>query len=342
MMSSPSQVTSFKVNPFFQPLEEELKATVDFLQGLLPPEALPLADATGYSLETLGKLVRPAMVHSLWQVITQKPSDARVVKLAAVTEMIHLATLLHDDVLDESDLRRGVPTVRQQFGNRLAILGGDWLLAQASQTLASLGDVTLVSLYAKVLAELCEGEVLQDALAFQPLATITWDAYVQKTYKKTASLYVCAMQAVAVLAEADAPTQQAAITFGRAFGMAFQFKDDLLDYTADRETAGKPILDDIRNGLANAPVLLAFQAYPDQQDTLQAAVQRVFDAVQASSELGTIDEACLALKTLITDLGAIQSTEALIQDTCQDAQSVLAQWPQKAPAWSILNRLIQP
>ncbi|MCE2930133.1 MAG: polyprenyl synthetase family protein [Vampirovibrionales bacterium] len=315
-------MTALKIAPLFQPLDAELNATVDFLQGLLPPEALTLADATTYSLSTLGKLVRPAMVHALWQAITGKPSDDRVVKLAAVTEMIHLATLLHDDVLDEADLRRGKSTVRQRFGNRIAILGGDWLLAQASQTLASLGNLQLVSFYAQVLAELCEGEVLQNALAYQPLAEISWDAYTQKTYKKTASLYVCLAKSVAVLAEADDLTMQKAIDFGNAFGMAFQFHDDLLDYTADATDLGKPILDDIRNGLANAPILLLFQE-ESQQAFLEEAVQTIFNLVQEQAPLEAIDQACVALKEALHQRGGIALTQALIASTRQDAQSAL-------------------
>ena len=315
-------MTVLHIAPIFKPLDAELHATVDFLQGLLPPEAFSLAEATTYGLSTPGKLVRPAMVHALWQALTGQPSDDRVIKLAAVTEMIHLATLLHDDVLDEADLRRAQATVRQRFGNRLAILGGDWLLAQASQTLASLGHLQLVSFYAKVLAELCEGEVLQNALAYQPLASISWDAYTQKTYKKTASLYVCLAQSVAVLAQADAPCLENAIAFGKAFGMAFQFQDDLLDYTAQASSLGKPILDDIRNGLANAPILLLFQE-PHQQAPLESAVQEIFTLVQGNAPVEAIDHACVALKQQLHEHGGIALTEALIESTRQDAQRAL-------------------
>ncbi len=320
MMSSTS---SFKIAPLFQPIESELRETVDFLHHLLPPEVLPLADATQYSLGTLGKLVRPAMVHCLWNALTQKPSDERVIQLAAVTEMIHLATLLHDDVLDEADLRRDQATVRQKFGNRLAILGGDWLLAQASQTLARLGDLRLVSLYAQVLAELCEGEVLQDALAFQPLASITWEAYTQKTYKKTASLYVCAMHATALLAEANEAQIQQAIAFGTHFGMGFQFRDDLLDYTAETRMLGKPILDDIRNGLANAPILLAFQKR-EHQSVLWEKVSFVFHLVEQNAATEKLDEACLDLKHTLHACGGIEATEAVIRETQNEAMQTLA------------------
>jgi len=315
-------MTVLHIAPIFKPLDAELRATVDFLQGLLPPEALSLAQATTYSLSMPGKLVRPAMVHALWQAITGQPSDDRVIKLAAVTEMIHLATLLHDDVLDEADLRRGQATVRQRFGNRLAILGGDWLLAQASQTLAGLGHLQLVSFYAKVLAELCEGEVLQNALAYQPLSSISWDAYTQKTYKKTASLYVCLAQSVAVLAQAEAQVLQAAIEFAKAFGMAFQFQDDLLDYTAEASALGKPILDDIRNGLANAPILLLFED-PLQQAPLESAVHEIFTRVQGNASLEAIDHACVALKQQLYQHGGIALTESLIESTRQDAQRAL-------------------
>jgi len=334
-----SPTSSFKIATVFQPIESELRETVDFLHHLLPPEATHLAEATQYSLATLGKLVRPAMVHCMWHALTHRPSDERVIKLAAVTEMIHLATLLHDDVLDEADLRRDQPTVRQQFGNRLAILGGDWLLAQASQTLASLGDIRLVSLYAQVLAELCEGEVLQDSLAFQPLASISWESYAQKTYKKTASLYVCAMHATALLAQANDTQVQQAIAFGKHFGMGFQYRDDLLDYTAETHTVGKPILDDIRNGLANAPILLAFQTV-EHQELLSEKVSRGFELVEREDTATMLDEACLDLKQTLEICGGIKATEALIRQTQEEARGTLTNFA-SGKGLKILHQLLE-
>lgn len=315
------------IHPLFAPITHELTATLDYLQGMLPPEAPRLAEATDYSLATPGKMVRPAMVHALWNALTDKPSDERVIKLAAITEMIHLATLLHDDVLDESELRRGNPTVRQMFGNRIAILGGDWLLAKASQTLASLGDVKLVKLYADVLAHLCEGEVLQNEFAFKPLKDLSWDAYQKKTFKKTASLYATAMEAVTVLANSDDATAQAAITFGTEFGMAFQYQDDLLDYTGEAEAMGKPVLDDIRNGLANAPILLVYQT-PQYQPELDIRIADLYARLERAEDDAEIDTQCKALQDYLKKVGAIEATQGVINASVDKANAALLTLPE--------------
>jgi geranylgeranyl pyrophosphate synthase len=330
-------VTPVTIHQHFSLIEPELKATLAYLQGMLPPEALALAEASAFSLATPGKLVRPAMVHLYWQASTGTPSDERVIKLAAATELIHLATLLHDDVLDESDLRRGKPTVRQRFGNRIAILGGDWLLAKASETLASLGNVTLVDLYAKVLAELCDGEVLQQSFAFQPLAEMTWNAYEAKTFKKTASLYVTALHATAILAELSEYKLEQAKRFGSEFGLAFQLRDDVMDYTSTPEESGKPVLDDIRNGLANAPILLAYQTQANQ-DVLDKHIATIYTLVEAEAPLEALNTACLNLKASLEKMKAIDATEAKIHEHCQQALAVVHAMPPSG-ARSVLEQL---
>jgi geranylgeranyl pyrophosphate synthase len=331
-------VTSVTFHPLFQDIKTDLQATLDYLQGFMPPEALALAEAGTFSLATPGKMVRPAMVHLMWQALTCTPSTESVVKLAAATELIHLATLLHDDVLDESDLRRGNPTVRQQFGNRIAILGGDWLLAKASETLASLGRVDLVDLYAKVLAELCDGEVLQQSLAFEPIADISWDTYLQKTHKKTASLYVTACHATALLAECDPIVVEEAKAYGAHFGLAFQLQDDMLDYTGNPAVTGKPVLDDIRNGLANAPLLLGYQN-PEHRKSLAAALEAIYAEIkQPETDETGLTVACERLKQLLENGDALDQTQECINTYCQQAKQVLSRWPD-SPARTCLTQL---
>jgi geranylgeranyl pyrophosphate synthase len=144
---------------------------------------------------------------------------------------------------------------------------------------------------------------------------------------------------VAVLAEADDLTTQKAIDFGTSFGMAFQFHDDLLDYTADATDLGKPILDDIRNGLANAPILLLFQE-ESQQAFLEEAVQTIFNLVQEQAPLEAIDQACVALKEALHQQGGITLTQALIDSTRQDAQSALNHF-KAGQGLSILEALLK-
>lgn len=210
------------------------------------------------------------------------PSQRR---LAEITELIHTASLLHDDVIDHSVSRRGSPSANLEFGNKMAVLAGDFLLGRASVALARLRDAEVVELLATVIANLVEGEFMQlrntasdernpayseDALAY----------YLQKTYLKTASLISKSCRAAALLGGADADTVEAAYAYGKNLGLAFQLVDDMLDYTRSNKELGKPAGADLELGLATAPLLFAWKTMPE----LGALVGRKF-AEQGDVEL---------------------------------------------------------
>ena len=164
------------------------------------------------------------------------------------------ATLFHDDVIDASELRRDKKTVRAQFGEtKISVLSGDYLLAQASVKLSRLRNSRLVSIFAHVLADLMRRGSGTDPARF----TIeSLDSYYKKTICKTASLFSAGCESAGVINRLPEERIQAMKTYGRNFGIAFQIMDDLLDYTATEAEMGKPVLDDLRNGLTNAPILL--------------------------------------------------------------------------------------
>lgn len=272
--------------------------------NIVSPEVSALASCLEHSLGSAGKLLRPSMtILFMLLCLREDPamagvSDealleklmARDFEAASVSELIHVATLLHDDVLDQSDLRRNVPTVRALWGNHLSILSGDYLLAQASMKLAKLGNIDLVAIYSQVLGDLCEGEVRQ--MQAQGMTSFRWEDYLRKTHLKTGSLFAAACEAAAIL---YAPEKRAACrTFGEQFGLLFQLRDDLLDLVADQAETGKPVLDDLRNGLLNAPVWLVLQNENTPQglrDELTALVDWVFanrhnDTPDAKAVLG--------------------------------------------------------
>ncbi|KAG2452545.1 hypothetical protein HYH02_002782 [Chlamydomonas schloesseri] len=200
------------------------------------------------------------------QVDTRPPAEhppemrRRQQRLAEIAELIHVASLLHDDVIDDAQTRRGVLSLNTSVGNKTAILAGDFLLARASVTLASLRNSEIVELMSQVLEHLVSGEIMQMTATSEQLLDL--EHYLAKTYCKTASLMANSSRSVAVLAGAAPEVCDMAWSYGRHLGIAFQVVDDLLDLTGSSSVLGKPALNDMRSGLATAPVLFAAQEEP--------------------------------------------------------------------------------
>ena len=190
------------------------------------------------------------------------PSQRR---LAEITELIHTASLLHDDVIDHSVSRRGNPSANLEFGNKMAVLAGDFLLSRASVALARLRDAEVTELLATVIANLVEGEFMQLKNTARDEKNPVWTEdtityYLQKTYLKSASLISKSCRAAALLGSSDAGTVDAAYLYGKNLGLAFQLVDDMLDYTISEKELGKPAGADLELGLATAPLLFAWKS----------------------------------------------------------------------------------
>ncbi|KAI6048016.1 isoprenoid synthase domain-containing protein [Pisolithus marmoratus] len=243
-------------------------------------------------------------------------------RLAQIVEMIHVASLLHDDVIDKSPLRRGAPSGPAAFGNKLAVLGGDFLLGRASAAISRLGSAEVVELCAGVIANLVEGEILQmspsdlpeaaqidlEALHASPSAlpppvlSERWSTYLRKTYLKTAALMAKGIRAAVVLGGCrDGEVwKEVAYAYGRNLGLAFQLVDDILDFSSSG-SLGKPGSGaDLRLGLATGPVLYAAEEYPELEPMIARAfdqdgdVERALTLVHASSGVARTRELAMA------------------------------------------------
>ena len=189
-------------------------------------------------------------------------------RLAEITELIHTASLLHDDVIDHSLTRRSASSANIEFGNKMAVLAGDFLLGRASVALARLRDPEVTELLATVIANLVEGEFMQlkNTAADEKNPVWTQDTityYLQKTYLKSASLISKSCRAAALLGQSAPDVVDAAYEYGKNLGLAFQLVDDLLDYTISAEELGKPAGADLELGLATAPLLFAWERNPE-------------------------------------------------------------------------------
>lgn len=268
-----------------------------------------LGAATDHLLGAGGKRIRPA-VSLLACGMFQVEVDAAV-SLAAGVEMLHTATLVHDDLIDGAARRRGQATLNAVLGGDAAVLVGDYLFARAANLVAATDHVRVMDEFAKTLMVILNGEAAQRFSRWESGR----DPYTDRIYAKTAALFVLAAQAAALLGNAADPQREAMIAYGRSIGMAFQIVDDILDYTGDAARLGKPAGGDLRQGLITLPLICFQEAHPDDEDLLEmfslrdgshAGLSRVIEKVRRSGAIHAalaearayIDTAYAALKVL--------------------------------------------
>ena len=259
------------VTSLFAPVETDLDLLTQNLKGLVGARHPILSAAAEHLFGAGGKRIRPAIVLLLARA-TMPEQDIlpKHRRLAEITEMIHTASLVHDDVVDEASVRRGVPTVHSSFGNRIAVLAGDFLFAQSSWYLANLDNLRVVKLLSQVIMDLAEGEIQQGLNRFDTSLSI--DAYLEKSYYKTASLIANSSKAVGVLSQLSEELIMQLYSYGRHLGLAFQIVDDILDFTSTDEVLGKPAGSDLKSGNLTAPVLYAMA----EQPFLTSLIEREF------------------------------------------------------------------
>lgn len=189
--------------------------------------------------------------------------EQRHVGLAACVEFIHTATLLHDDVVDESALRRGMASANALFGNKASVLVGDFLFARSFQLMTEDGSLRVMAILSAASATIAEGEVLQ--MSTQNDLSTSIERYLEVIHGKTAALFAAACRVGAVIAVSSQEREEALDSFGTNLGMAFQLVDDALDYAADQQTLGKTIGDDFREGKITLPILTAYEAGNEEE-----------------------------------------------------------------------------
>lgn len=268
------------VTSLFSPVEADLDQLTDNLKNLVGARHKILYAAAEHLFGAGGKRLRPAIVLLLARA-TQPDGGitTRHRRLAEITEMIHTASLVHDDVVDESATRRGVSTVHSRFGNRVAVLAGDFLFAQSSWYLANLDNLDVVKLLSRVIMDLAEGEIRQGLKHFD--TSLSLEAYLDKSYYKTATLIANSSKAVGVLSDVPEAVCENLYQFGRSLGLAYQVVDDILDFTGSEEVLGKPAGSDLRSGNLTAPVLYAMEEVPYLKTLIERAFSEAEDFEQA-------------------------------------------------------------
>jgi geranylgeranyl pyrophosphate synthase len=234
-------------------VQDDLSAVERTLAETAQPDHPLLGPLLSMVLPGSGKRLRPALAYLVGQLGSYQPEA--MLNMATGVELLHAASLVHDDVVDESDLRRGTQTLFTRVGNALAVLVGDYLFAQSATRCVATGDIRVIGLFAQTLASMCQGQIEEASRGSQPHLTVTREAYYQTIWGKTASLFVLACEGSAILAGLTEPQIAAMRRFGDRLGLAFQVADDILDFVGDEEHLGKPVGSDLRQGTITLPVI---------------------------------------------------------------------------------------
>ncbi len=265
-----------------------------------------------YIISAGGKRIRPALLLLMAGAIGY--NHPQRFNLAAIVEFIHTATLLHDDVVDESTLRRGRPTANESFGNPASVLVGDFLYSRAFQMMVDTGEMRVMEILADATNVIAEGEVMQ--LMNMHDANLDEAGYLRVIRSKTAKLFEASTRLAAIMKKAPTALENACAEYGQALGTAFQVVDDVLDYDGDATELGKNLGDDLREGKNTLPLIIAMQrATPGQSDLIKHAIEN--GDISALSDIVAI----------VKSTGALEATRSAANAEAQRAIATLEHLP---------------
>lgn len=303
------------------PISQDMKAVDAVIRERLNSEVVLIRTIGDYIVQAGGKRLRPALLLIMARALGYQGDQHH--KLAAVVEFIHTATLLHDDVVDESDLRRGRSTANAVFGNAASVLVGDFLYSRTFQMMVETGHLEIMRVLADATNVIAEGEVLQLLNVHDP--DVTEERYMQVVRYKTARLFEASAHVGALLATTDARLIDAAVEYGRRIGTAFQLIDDVLDYGGEVEALGKNVGDDLREGKATLPLIRVMEVGTAEQRQL----------VRNAIEAGHGDFEAVAQAIHATD--ALEHTRQAARVEANAAAQALADFPDSTFKTSMLE-----
>ena len=308
------------------PLAAEMREVDRVIQQRLQSEVALVNQISHYIVSAGGKRIRPRLVLLFANALGFTGPERH--ELAATVEFIHTATLLHDDVVDESSLRRGLQTANALFGNAASVLVGDFLYSRAFQMMVAVNRLRVLDVLADATNVIAEGEVLQLMNMHDPDVTV--DDYLRVIRFKTAKLFEASARLGAVLAGAETAVEESCAAYGRALGTAFQLVDDLLDYEGQTEALGKNVGDDLREGKPTLPLLLAMER--------GTAPER--DLIRHAIEHGEVDR-LPDIVAIVRRTGALEATREAARIEADKARECLGVLPESAHRRTLLNLCVQ-
>jgi heptaprenyl diphosphate synthase/octaprenyl-diphosphate synthase len=309
-----------KTREMFGAVQGDLRRVEDIFESIKDVDYGPLGEMLAMVLGGGGKLLRPGLALLCGRF--GKYHLDRLVPLAASVELLHTATLVHDDVIDAADTRRGRPTVNSAHENSTTVMVGDYLFAHAADQVVKTDSLRVVRLFSETLMTLATGEIRQDLAAYDSRQTIR--DYLQRIGGKTASLFSCACEGAAVVSEAPEEWITALRDYGYNYGMAFQIVDDILDFTGDEAEMGKPVGSDLMQGTLTLPALLLVEKHPDD-----SPVQDYF-ALPSPQTLAEAIE-------MIRSEGIAEESYEMARDFSQRAVESLAVLPDSADRQTLVD-----
>jgi octaprenyl-diphosphate synthase len=276
----------------------------------LSSEVPLVGQVSRYIISAGGKRLRPVLLLLICGALGYKGEQRY--NLAAVVEFIHTATLLHDDVVDGSEMRRGLATANESFGNPASVLVGDFLYSRAFQMMVDAGDMRIMQILSDATNVIAEGEVMQLMNMHDP--DLDEAGYLRVIRSKTAKLFEASARLGAILAKSDASIEEACAQYGQALGTAFQVIDDVLDYDGDPAVMGKNLGDDLREGKATLPLIIAMQrGTADERNMIQQAI-----------ETGDLSQLNIILKT-VRETGSLEASRLAAASEAQKAIEAVGQ-----------------
>ncbi|OGI18906.1 MAG: hypothetical protein A3B68_06705 [Candidatus Melainabacteria bacterium RIFCSPHIGHO2_02_FULL_34_12] len=279
----------------FNLISNELSIVEENLISKLPAKSILLKEIISYIFSSGGKRIRPAL--SLLLAYATGNLHKKHIILAELTELIHTASLIHDDIIDSANLRRGRETVNNLWNDKVSVITGDFLFAQASVRLGELENTEIVKIYARVLSDLCDGETEQYSSLFN--INTNWETYIRKSTAKTASLFAACCKSAALLNNQDEKIVKDANSFGNNFGISFQIVDDILDFTSNAKEIGKEVGADLKQGIITAPTLFALNSTDERAKQIKTLIENRFNnnekdfdkTIRLIHELGACEQA---------------------------------------------------
>ncbi|MHC5269364.1 polyprenyl synthetase family protein [Enterococcus sp. LJL98] len=280
----------------FPQLQKELKQTLNLMENALHLKNKEVETAILEMIQAGGKLLRPAY-QILFAQFGPEKEQQKILSFAAAIELLHTATLIHDDIVDESKLRRNLPTIQARFDNRTAVYAGDYLFVTCFKLMADYGSsMKSLQMNSRSMEKILAGELGQMDKHYYLEVTI--EEYLENISGKTAELFALSCSIGALESGCSQLFAKKAAAIGHQIGMAFQILDDILDYSQASETLGKPVLEDVRQGIYSLPLLYALEENPSalrpllakKEQMTQAEARNVFDLVQASQGIQKAQE----------------------------------------------------
>ncbi|MBI2872369.1 MAG: polyprenyl synthetase family protein [Chloroflexi bacterium] len=313
-----------KVQFIYGPIQKELSLVEQGLRGLAAGAAPHMSGLLDHVMEGRGKMVRPAITILSSQLHPGDPQLA--VTMATAVELLHIATLIHDDTVDNSSVRRGRATVSCRWGKNVAVLLGDFVFALSARFVCDTGNNGVVRRFAETIMDLSSGELAEVFGAYDWHQT--YEGYQERIRQKTASLFRIAAEGGAALSAAPEEAVEALSAFGTNIGMAFQIVDDILDFQGDPKEVGKPVGSDLLQGTVTLPAIMVLERYPvdnpikrvfrgeDREENLRRTLQMIHDStiIQDSYKVAhQFRDAAIAALHRLPEARARQSLEALAE-----------------------------